>query len=165
MLRYDDRGVGASTGVFKLATPDDFIADALAAVDRLRTHPAIDTTRIGLIGHSQGGIYAPRMAVLRPDIAFIVMMAGPGIPDCDLIPLQVDKIIRAGGCPDSIAVIITGQFKSMFDIIRTSPDSASADRGVMVSPSTRAMRGAGGGSLAVSCVVGHPWVMTSCLAI
>ncbi|HUH45644.1 MAG TPA: alpha/beta hydrolase, partial [Arenibacter sp.] len=59
VLRYDDRGVGASTGDFKTATSLDFSKDAEAGVQYLKTRKEIDTKKIGLIGHSEGGLIAP----------------------------------------------------------------------------------------------------------
>ena len=80
MLRVDDRGVGESTGDRTQATSADFAEDALAAVAYLKPHPKIDAKRIGLIGHSEGGIIASLAAAESPAIAFIVMLASPGLP-------------------------------------------------------------------------------------
>ena len=77
MLRYDKRGVGASKGSFKEATSEDFAADALAAVHYLKGQPDINPAQIGLIGHSEGGLIAPMVAAISPDVAYIVLMAGP----------------------------------------------------------------------------------------
>ena len=97
VLRYDDRGVGKSGGKFSLATTHDFATDASAAVDFLKTLPNIDTSKIGLIGHSEGGIIAPIVASERKDIAFIVLMAGPGLPGEKIILAQTALISRASG--------------------------------------------------------------------
>ncbi|HPF15569.1 MAG: alpha/beta fold hydrolase [Planctomycetes bacterium] len=99
VLRYDDRGVGQSKGDFSTATTDDFASDALAAVAYLRTDPKIDGQRIGILGHSEGGIIAPMCAAQSPDVAFIVMLAGTGIPGAELIPLQSKLISVADGAP------------------------------------------------------------------
>jgi len=79
-LRYDDRGVGKSTGTQEDATSADFATDAHAAVTYLKSRKEIDSKRIGLCGHSEGGLIAPLVAVAHPkDVAFIVLLAGPGV--------------------------------------------------------------------------------------
>lgn len=102
VLRYDDRGVGASTGNFASATTYDFANDVLAVVKFLKSRNEIDAMKIGLIGHSEGGMIAQIAAVKNPeDISFIVMLAGVGIPGDELIMLQSDKIARAEGRPEN----------------------------------------------------------------
>ncbi|MFY7953765.1 MAG: alpha/beta hydrolase family protein [Armatimonadaceae bacterium] len=79
-LRYDDRGVGKSTGTQENATSADFATDAYAAVQYLKGRKEIDPKRIGICGHSEGGLIAPLVAVAHPkDVAFIVLLAGPGV--------------------------------------------------------------------------------------
>lgn len=80
VLRYDDRGFAKSTGDFAKATTEDFAVDAAAAAAFLRTRPDIDPARVGLIGHSEGGIVAPMVAAKEPKTAFVVLMAGVGAP-------------------------------------------------------------------------------------
>lgn len=71
VLRYDDRGFGESTGDFGAATSKDFARDASAAVDFLKSDPRIDAAKVGLVGHSEGGLIAPMVAADRDDLAFI----------------------------------------------------------------------------------------------
>ena len=97
VLRLDDRGVGRSTGEARGATSEDFAGDALAAVAFLRGRKEIDRAHIGLIGHSEGGIIAPIAANRSRDVAFIVMMAGPGIPGDSLLILQSMLVRRSLG--------------------------------------------------------------------
>jgi len=80
VLRYDDRGFAKSTGDFAKATTADFAVDAAAAAAFLRARPEIDPKRVGLIGHSEGGVVAPMVAATEPKIAFVVLMAGVGAP-------------------------------------------------------------------------------------
>jgi pimeloyl-ACP methyl ester carboxylesterase len=80
VLRYDDRGFAKSTGDFTKATTEDFAVDAGAAAAFLRMRRDIDATRVGLIGHSEGGIVAPMVAAKEPKTAFVVLMAGVGAP-------------------------------------------------------------------------------------
>src|ERR1700722_3560186 len=79
VLRVDKRGIGQSTGNYDVATTEDFAADALAGVEYLKTRKEVDAEQIGLIGHSEGALIAPMIAVKSNDIAFIVLMAGPGV--------------------------------------------------------------------------------------
>src|SRR3972149_315405 len=78
VLRFDDRGVGKSTGDYKSATSKDFATDVLAGIEYLKTRIEVTKNEIGLIGHSEGGLIAPMVAVKSKDVAFIVLMAGPG---------------------------------------------------------------------------------------
>ncbi|QQT28049.1 alpha/beta hydrolase family protein [Sphingobacterium spiritivorum] len=97
VLRYDDRGVGASTGSFGTATTRDFANDALAAINFLRIRTDINIRKIGVIGHSEGGMIAPLLASEDKDIAFIAMLAGPAIAIDSLMILQNYAIGKAYG--------------------------------------------------------------------
>jgi len=97
VLRYDDRGTNASKGDFTKATSFDFATDVQSAVNYLRTRKDIDKKHIGLIGHSEGGIIAPIVAVQDKDISFIVLMAGTGVSGGDILLLQQGLIGRASG--------------------------------------------------------------------
>lgn len=101
VLRYDDRGIGKSTGDFKAATTVDFAADAASAVRYLKTRIEIDTSNIGLIGHSEGGIVAPMVASSTEDVRFIVMLAAPGIQVMQVLMRQQELIPRMMGLPES----------------------------------------------------------------
>ncbi len=78
-LRYDKRGIGASTGNYANATSADFAQDAGYGVEYLRKRKEIDPAKVGLIGHSEGGVIAPMVAAHSTDVAFVVMMAGLGV--------------------------------------------------------------------------------------
>jgi len=97
VLRVDDRGFAKSTGDFAAATDDDFAADAAAQVAFLRKRADIDPARVGLIGHSEGGIVAPKVAAKDPKIAFVVLMAGPGVPLSEVLRAQRAKLMPAMG--------------------------------------------------------------------
>lgn len=93
VLRYDDRGVGASTGDFSRATTEDLARDVLSVIDFLKTRPEIDANRIGLIGHSEGGIIAPMVANRSEDVSHIVLLAGTGIPGKEVLLVQAQTMI------------------------------------------------------------------------
>lgn len=77
VLRVDDRGIGKSTGNFVAATSADFATDVMAGIEYLKTRKDVDAGKIGLLGHSEGGLIAPYVAARSKDVAFIVMLAGP----------------------------------------------------------------------------------------
>ncbi len=93
VLRVDDRGVGLSKGgdTLKVSTSANFADDVRAQVDFLREHPGIDPNRIGLLGHSEGGMIAPMVAATDQRIAAIVLLAGPGKRGDVIIGYQVNQ--------------------------------------------------------------------------
>ena len=97
VLRYDDRGTAKSTGDHETATTEDFAHDAAAAVDFLKSHSKIDATKIGLCGHSEGGVIAPMVAGLRDNVAFIVLMAGTGVDGKTIGVSQAQAMALANG--------------------------------------------------------------------
>lgn len=97
VLRFDDRGFGKSTGDFAAATTADFATDVEAAISFLLTRKEVDKRNIGLIGHSEGGIIAPMVAIRSKSVKFIVLMAGTGIPGGELLHLQQELIGRGMG--------------------------------------------------------------------
>jgi len=96
-LRYDDRGYAKSTGNFGAATSADFADDAEAAVRFLAGVSGIAHDRVGIIGHSEGGLIGPMIAARTRDVAFLVLLAGPGLRGDSLTPLQLRRIAAAGG--------------------------------------------------------------------
>lgn len=88
MLRMDDRGYGASEGTFATATSRDFAFDIRAGIAYLRTRPDVDPARIFVVGHSEGGMIAPMVARDEPDLAGIVLMAGPSRTGREILLFQ-----------------------------------------------------------------------------
>jgi fermentation-respiration switch protein FrsA (DUF1100 family) len=97
VLRYDDRGTARSTGDHASATSEDLATDVQSAVTFLRSREDIDMKNIGLVGHSEGGLIAPMVAAGSRDIAFVVLLAGPGISGYDILMLQSRLIREASG--------------------------------------------------------------------
>jgi uncharacterized protein len=95
-LRYDDRGFAKSTGSFQAATSADFAADAEAALHFLQGVSGIARDRVGIIGHSEGGLIGPMVAARTRDAAFLVLLAGPGMPGDSLSLLQLRRLAPAG---------------------------------------------------------------------
>ncbi len=100
VLRFDDRGVGKSEGNFATATSEDFVTDAIAGVEFLRTRPGVNPDLVGIAGHSEGGLVAPIAAVRSPNVAFIVLLAGTGIVGEEILYRQAELISRAEGATD-----------------------------------------------------------------
>lgn len=129
VLRYDDRGVGGSTGDFGQATHEDFVSDALAAVAWLKQRSEIDPKRIGLVGHSEGGIVAPLAAVQRPgDIAFLVLLAGVGVPVEELLVRQGQDIARVMGADAGTLRKSTESQKAVFALLEEDLDRPELER-------------------------------------
>lgn len=99
VLRYDDRGVNASTGDFTNATTGDFATDVESAIAYLKTRKDIDKKQIGLIGHSEGGIIAPLVAANSKDVDFLVLLAGTGVSGFDTV-LRQSVTLRGFEVPD-----------------------------------------------------------------
>ena len=97
VLRVDDRGVGESTGDFSQATSEDFASDILSGIEYFKARKEINPKQIGLIGHSEGGLIAPMVAVESQDVAFIILMAGTGLTGEEILYLQGALISRAMG--------------------------------------------------------------------
>ena len=129
VLRYDKRGVGGSSGDYAGATSTDFAADADAAAAYLRTLPSIDPGRIGLIGHSEGGEVAPMVALADPDIAFIVLMAGPAIPGDQIIMAQSHDIAKAAGATPAALAQNAAVERRFLDAVMAAKDGAAAEAG------------------------------------
>lgn len=126
VLRYDDRGVGGSTNSETEATTADLAGDVQAAVSFLMDHPDIDPNRIGLIGHSEGGIIAPMVATGNENIALIVLLAGPGLPGSQILLNQNEDIFRANGAPESVIELRLTYLSRVFEILQDYPDDAEA---------------------------------------
>jgi len=128
VLRVDDRGMGESTGDFSQATSEDFASDVLAGVEYLKTFKEINPEKIGLIGHSEGGLIAPMVAVKSPDVAFIVLMAGSGLIGEEILYLQDALISRAMGVSEE-DIIKKRQFnEKIFSVLKEEEDSEIAEK-------------------------------------
>ena len=125
VLRFDDRGVGQSKGEFKTATSADFATDVESAVAYLKTRKEIDPKKIGLIGHSEGGIIAPMVASRSKDVNFIVLLAGTGIRGDKLLLMQQELIARANGVSEAEIKKSLESGSIAFDMVLKSKDIPS----------------------------------------
>jgi pimeloyl-ACP methyl ester carboxylesterase len=124
VLRADDRGVGKSTGSFTGWTTADFATDAEAGVGFLKTRPEVSPHKIGLVGHSEGAIIAPMLAARDPDVAFIVMMAGPGVAGKEILPQQTLLILEATGRSQQEAEKASAHEWEILELAEQEPDDA-----------------------------------------
>ncbi len=127
VLRLDDRGVGGSTGSTSGSTSEDFAGDVLAGIAFLKTRSEIDGTRLGLLGHSEGGIIAPMVAVRSPDVAFIVLMAGTGLPGEEILYLQGQAVLKAMGADEKTMKNQLEVQKRLFAILKAEKDEKTAE--------------------------------------
>jgi uncharacterized protein len=128
VLRADDRGVGKSTGVFSAATTADFATDTEAGIAYLKTRPEVDPHKIGLIGHSEGGIIAPMIAARNKDVAFIVMMAGTGVPGDQVLVGQGEAIEIADGKSKEEADKDAAKQREIVDLVETDTDQTDLEK-------------------------------------
>ncbi len=149
VLRVDDRAVGGSTSGKPLeeCTTDDFVGDALACVELLKTRPEVDAKRIGLIGHSEGGLIAPMVAAKSADVAFVVLLAGPGVNGREILMEQVPAGAKAGGATEELVAAIRERTGALLDavaggdedairaaaraLVEADPDTAKADAAML----------------------------------
>ena len=124
VLRADDRGTGKSTGVFANATTADFATDVEVGVVYLKTRPEVDPRKIGLIGHSEGGLIAPMIAARNKDVAYIVMMAGTGVPGDQVLVAQGEAIEVASGKNPAEASLNAAKEKAMLAMVESEKDDA-----------------------------------------
>lgn len=124
VLRLDDRGVGNSEGKTSEATSIDFAGDVLAGIDFLKKQTEIDSLRIGLIGHSEGGLIAPIVANKNRHVAFVVLLAGPAKTGEQIIYEQAKLINIQAGMSEELAEENQKSQEAIFEIIKTETDAA-----------------------------------------
>ena len=127
VLRYDDRGVGASEGDFAAATSVELATDAESAVAWLGTRPEVDPGGRGIVGHSEGGLIAPMVAARSDQVAFIVLLAGPGMEGARVILDQSERISRAEGVPEDQVERSLAANRAIFRVLleEDDPDRAT----------------------------------------
>ncbi len=126
VLRMDDRGIGKSEGSFAEQTLEDQAADVAAGLAFLKTQAHLDPNKLGLIGHSEGGIVAPLAAVRSGDVAFLVTLAGMGVPGDELLTLQAETLSRAAGVPEELIAQNRAMQAAVFQVLRSERDPNAA---------------------------------------
>jgi pimeloyl-ACP methyl ester carboxylesterase len=134
VLRYDDRGIGASKSPkpYDDATSADLATDANAAFAYLRKRREIDPLAIGFAGHSEGGMIAPIAMADNPYAAYVVLLAGPGT-DLDRLLVSQQRLILTtmGASEQQIAdrePVMAAMFKAMGSARTLEAGKAAAKR-------------------------------------
>ena len=127
VLRYDDRGIGGSTGEVENATSMDFSYDAEAAFDYLRNRKEINASKVGILGHSEGGVINFMVSARRPEVAFLISLAGPSVNGIEVLKEQQAAILRASGMSEEAIQFSGNANAQMFDIVEASNDRVEAD--------------------------------------
>ncbi|MFH0735064.1 MAG: alpha/beta fold hydrolase [bacterium] len=122
VLRYDDRGIGGSSGNVSQSTTEDFANDIMAGYELLKTKSFINPKKIGLYGHSEGGIVAPIAASLLNDAAFVVLVSAPGVSGDQVILKQLAEIMKAENADDSSIVYQVNNYKEVFDLLKNGSE-------------------------------------------
>ena len=122
VLRVDDRGVGGSSGNFEEATAEDYAADAMAGVAYLKNRKEINRELIGLIGHSEGGMIASIVAVQSADIAFVVLIASPGLPIVQMEYSEQARTLKANGADENFIARNQALQENLFAVLRQETD-------------------------------------------
>ncbi|MCX6243980.1 MAG: alpha/beta fold hydrolase [Bacteroidetes bacterium] len=126
VLRCDDRGFGKSTGTMNAGTTLDFVSDVVAEFNFLKMQKEIDTTRIGLAGHSEGGLIAPIVASKQKDVAFIILLAGPGVTGEQILLLQTALLNRKAGLSEKDIEFEAKLRTKIYTAIRKNNDNEKA---------------------------------------
>jgi len=122
VLRYDDRGVGGSTGDYPSATTQDLANDARAAFKYLRDRKEINKKHVGLAGHSEGGIIASMVAAGSREVGFMVLLATPGVPGKEILVMQQKELAKAAGVSDSVINEIEKMNRTCYNIVLGNKD-------------------------------------------
>ena len=128
VLRYDDRGTAKSQGSHATATSLDFSHDAEAAWEFLREQERIRKDLVGIAGHSEGGLIAPMVASRRSEVAFLVLLAGPGLPGEEILAKQARLIAEASGeSSERIEKSLLLQ-RQAISVVKNQPDVEEAQK-------------------------------------
>jgi uncharacterized protein len=121
VLRYDDRGIGGSRMEniedLKEDTSEDFATDVGVMIQAARIHPKIDNKRVGVIGHSEGGLIGPMVAAGDPKLAFVVMLAGPGVAGYELLPVQQARLLQSMGADQELIDSVLHASMSLYELM------------------------------------------------
>ncbi len=124
VLRYDDRGVGASTGSLDNADTRLFSEDAEAMFRAVKKNKHVDASRLGMGGHSEGGAIAPMVAARNKDVKFVVMLAGQGCTGLEVMLQQNEAIYRSAGVRESLIAVRVACMREVFGMPAGSSQKA-----------------------------------------
>lgn len=130
VLRVDDRGIGQSGGDFNTSTSFDFATDVESAIAFIKTKKGVNHKKIGLIGHSEGGMIAPIVASKDKNINFIVLLAGPGIPCDELLIEQTYLIAKVSGASENEIAETQKTNKQIYDLVKSDKSNEEIKSGL-----------------------------------
>jgi uncharacterized protein len=123
VLRVDDRGwAGHHNPTGPNATTLTHVDDAIACINALAKEPGIDPKRLGLVGHSEGGLIAPFAANRSDLVAFIVLLAGTGVPGKDVMRVQLESLARANGVNEESVAAQAKYRENILNLVATGAD-------------------------------------------
>jgi uncharacterized protein len=129
VLRVDDRGMGGSTGSTPNSTTADFAEDVLAGIAFLKGRKEVNPAQIGLIGHSEGGVIAPLVASRSKDVAFIVLLAGTGVPGHEVLCTQSAAGLKLEGRSDPKELALLKKLQDrLFATVRAEKGGPDAEK-------------------------------------
>ena len=130
VLRADDRGVGGSTGDkdFTKVTSGDSADDTLAGIEFLKGRKEIDKKRIGLVGHSEGGTIGPIAIIRSSDVAFLVMLAGPGQNFADIVIFQNLLAAKTSGADKEKLALIRSWYERLYALCAEDTDNTLLEK-------------------------------------
>lgn len=127
VLRYDDRGTAESEGDFESATSFDFATDVEAGIEYLKSRKEFKKSKIGLIGHSEGGLIAPIVTSKNNDIAFNILLAGTGVIGRDVIESQAWEMAEKSGASQAVLEFNKSLTDKLYDVIITENDLSKVE--------------------------------------
>ncbi len=123
VLRFDDRGVGASTGDRSAATIEDFAEDVHGAIALLAARA--DIKQIGILGHSEGALVADRTAAETERIDWIIRLAGPAVSGRAVLIAQSAALYRTGGGDEALLESLLMLNKTLYDMAASDLSTAA----------------------------------------
>lgn len=117
VLRYDDRGVGKSSGDYLDANEPDFVKDAEAALHYLVRRKDIATGKVGVLGHSEGGMIAAMVAANNPRVAFVISLAGGAVDGYNLLLRQTERQAKAEKKTEEEVADAVREQRRIFDLV------------------------------------------------
>ncbi len=127
VMRVDDRGIGESSGNFNTATTEDFAKDVNTSLNYLKKLKHVDTTRLGMLGHSEGGMIAPMLASQRNDVKFIILLAAPGEKIPMLMEQQNVAILKSVGYTQKAVEAYDILYRTIIDVIMRTGTKEEAE--------------------------------------
>ncbi len=117
VLRYDERGVGESTGNYEGSNTFDLKSDVIAAINYLKNQPFVDLEHLGVIGHSEGGLIAWMLGAEVEELDFLITMAPPVVPITELMDKQTEDITRVSGANEMIVNAVVERNREVYKIV------------------------------------------------